>query len=286
MDKHEKNLETFEQHLYEQEKSRNTIDKYIRDVKRFLAFAGGGEFERETVVEYKRYLQKRYKTSSLNSMLIALNGYLRHIGKEEFCVRGCRQQRQIFREEERELNRNEYQRMVKEARRQGKERLCCVLQTIASTGIRIGELPYITVEAVRERKVRIDFKGKIRMIFLPKSLTVLLTDYCRKAKIRTGSIFVTRNGRPVDRRNVWAEMKALCRGAKVLATKVFPHNLRHLFAKCFYEREKDLIRLADYLGHSSVETTRRYTMISSMEACERQMDLGLLVLGDECERGF
>lgn len=270
-------LERFERYLYEQERSKNTIDKYVRDVKQFLKFTDGGEAARRHVLEYKRFLLERYKTSSANSMLIALNCYLRFIGKPELCVRGCRQQRQIFREEERDLKRTEYQRLLCEAKKMRKKRLYCILQTIAGTGIRIGELPYITVDAVRERKVRIDFKGKQRLIVLPRALTVLLSDYCRKECIREGSIFITRSGRPVDRKNVWAEMKKLCHAAGVLPSKVFPHNLRHLFATCFYEKERDLLRLADYLGHSSVETTRRYTMISSAEACERQMDLGLVV---------
>lgn len=236
-------LEQFGQYLWEQEKSRNTVEKYMRDVKHFLNFLKGREADRELVLGYKEYLQGKYKTSSVNSMLIALNCFLRYMGKEEICVRTLKEQRRIFREEERELNKKEYERLVHEAKREGNPRLCCILQTVASTGIRIGELRY---------------------------LTVVLKDYCRS----TGR----KSGRPVDRRNVWAEMKRLCCGARVQATKVFPHNLRHLFARCFYERERDIMRLADYLGHSSVETTRRYTMISSTEVLEKQLDLGLLMM--------
>lgn len=274
-------LNQFRQYLREQEKSRNTIEKYVRDVRNFLNFAEGRAPERELVLQYKEYLKQKYQPSSVNSMLIALNCYLRHIGKGESCVRTCRLQRKIFREEEKELGRKEYQRLLWEAKKRRKYRLCNIMQTIASTGIRVGELKYITVETLEKRKVRIDNKGKIRIIILPKSLTVLLKDYCRKQRIKKGCVFITKCGNPIDRRNIWAEMKAICPAARVPKSKVFPHNLRHLFAKCFYEREKDLSRLADYLGHSSVETTRRYIMISSTEACERQLELGLLIAEKE-----
>lgn len=270
-------LEIFKRSLFVQGKSQNTIEKYLRDVRHFLMFAEGREISPEVVLLYKEEILKTYKVSSVNSMLVALNGYLKFIGKEECCVRVCRQQRRIFLEEERELNRKEYERLVLEARKEGKYRLCYILQTIASTGIRIGELKYITAEALKDRRVQINSKGKIRLIILPQSLVQVLKDYCRKCRIRSGSIFVTKNGRPIDRRNVWAEMKRLCEVTQIAKSKVFPHNLRHLFAKCFYEREKDLTRLADFLGHSNIETTRRYTMISSMEVCEKQLELGFLI---------
>lgn len=272
-------LEEFKKCLLEEEKSKNTIDKYIRDVKHFLEYAGEAEIEPQMIRAYKEQLLENYKVSSANSMLIALNHFLRFIGKPECCVRSCRQQRRIFIEEERELSRKEYERLVLAAKNEGKHRLYHILQTIAGTGIRIGELKYITVEALKERRVQIHSKGKIRIIVLSGAVVQMLKEYCRRFKIRAGSIFVTKNGRPVDRRNIWAEMKALSAKAGILKSKVFPHNLRHLFAKCFYEKEKDLIRLADFLGHSSVETTRRYTMISSMAVCEKQLDLGLLLDG-------
>ena len=198
------------------------------------------------------------------------------MGRDDLRVRVCRTQRLIFREEERELTREEYQRLLMTANRENRGRLFCILQTIAGTGMRIGELKYLTAETLKERRIRIDFKGKVRIILIPRSLLILLKDYCRKQKIRAGSIFHSRNGRPLDRRNIWTEMKSLCERAKVAASKVFPHNLRHLFARCFYEREHDLARLADYLGHSSIETTRRYTMITSEEACAKDLELGLV----------
>ena len=269
-------LEHYGQYLTECEKSKNTIEKYLRDVRTFLIFSGERELSKEIVLDYKKLLVEKYRTSSVNSMLIAVNGYLNWIGRDDLRVRVCRTQRRIFREEERELTREEYQRLLMTARRENRERLFCILQTIAGTGMRIGELKYLTAETLEERKIRIDFKGKVRIILIPRSLRIILKDYCRKHKIKEGSIFRSRNGRPLDRRNIWTEMKSLCEKAKVAASKVFPHNLRHLFARCFYEKEHDLARLADYLGHSSIETTRRYTMITSEEACAKDLELGLV----------
>lgn len=284
-------LEEYEKHLYMMEKSLRTIEKYMRDVRHFLTYVRTCSQEpqrgetvqegicRELVLGYKEHLIGAYKISSVNSMLISLNGYLRFIGHPEYCIKLCRLQWQIFSEEERELSMEEYKRLVRQAENNGNLRLCCILQTVASTGIRIGELKYIMVESLPRRVVCIHSKGKTRNIILPNSLAEMLTGYCRSRDIRSGSIFITNSGRPVDRRNIWAEMKRLCRDAGVSEHKVFPHNLRHLFARCYYEKEKDIIRLADYLGHSSVETTRRYTMITSMEACQRALELGMLTGG-------
>lgn len=282
-------LEGFGAYLRSQEKSRNTVEKYLRDVKYFLHYMEHKELNPEEAIRYKEYLVEHYKISSVNSMLIAVNCYLRYMGKDNCCVRACRMQRQIFREEERELSRAEYRLLVSQAWRKGKKRLFYILQTLAMTGIRIGELKYITVESLKQQMVRINSKGKVRIILLPQALTGMLGTYCREAGIRSGSIFITRNGRPMDRRNVWVQMKGLCAEAGVSPGKVFPHNLRHLFAQCYYEKEKDLAHLADYLGHSSIETTRRYTMISTVEACLNQLDLGLMVgreeFGTEGEMG-
>lgn len=284
MTKDEDRLREYENYLYEKERQPNTIKKYLRDVRKFLAYAReregeweGGGGEKELMIRYKTFLMENYQTASVNTMLIAVNGYLNFIGRRESCVKLCRVQRKIFIEEDRELSREEYQRLVVAAEKNGSQRLSCILQTIGSTGIRISELKYITAEALEKKMVNIRLKGKERWIILPNSLISLLKEYCREQGIEHGYIFVTRSGKPVDRRNVWAEMKKLCAGAGVAESKVFPHNLRHLFARAYYEKEKDIIRLADYLGHSSVDTTRRYTMISGAEACRRQLELGMLV---------
>lgn len=270
-------LKEYETFLLEQEYSVNTIRKYVRDVGRFLEYAGTEEPDRMMTLLYKEELQNHYQLSSVNSVLASMNSYLKYIGKADCCVRACRIQRQIFRSDSLELSRDEYQNLILTARKRGKYRLSCIMQTIGSTGIRIGELKYITVEALETGVVNVYSKGKARMVLLSDALKELLKDYCQMENIKEGSIFITRNGCPVDRKNVWAEMKALCQAAGVPKSKVFPHNLRHLFACCFYEKEKDLVRLADYLGHSNVETTRRYTMISSMGSWQKQLELGLLV---------
>ena len=189
-------------------------------------------------------------------------------------------QRQFFVDESRELTREEYNRLVKQADKEGNQRLSYIIQTIGSLGIRVSELSYITVESLSQKAVCINSKGKIRYILLTASLVKLLKAYCTQEKRVSGSIFVTRTGRPVDRRNIWSSMKALCRRAGVDESKVFPHNLRHLFARCFYEKEKDIVRLADYLGHSSVETTRRYTMTSQIEECRKTLEMGMV--GEHC----
>lgn len=286
MEKRKESLEEFAQWLHSREKSRNTIDKYVRDARRFLEYVGTESWEKEQVLSYKKHLQEKYMISSVNSMLVALNCYLRFIERPECCVNICRIQRRLFRDEARELTFREYKSLVRIAKKEKRTQLSCILQTIASTGIRVSELQYITVEALKSQLVEISCKGKQRVILLSESLTILLKDYCRKMKIEHGSIFVTDKGEPVDRRNVWAGMKKLCAAANVAATKVFPHNLRHLFARCYYEREKDLVRLADYLGHSSVETTRRYTMISSKEAYQKQLELGFVMNGKAGNRGI
>lgn len=291
-------LEAYRIFLRERERSPYTIRKYLHDIRVFIRFcedrdegkrtehmdhaphAGGAlypELSRESVLEYKQYLQQRYMACSVNSMLNALNGYLKFIGRPELCVRMLRQQRLLFRDEHRFLKKTEYRRLVGEADRKGNTRLSCILQTLCMTGIRIGELQYVRAECLKRNMIRIEHKGKIRDIVVPRDLTRLLKAFCHARGIKAGPIFITRSGKPVDRKNVWKEMKRICVRAGVEARKVFPHNLRHLFAVSFYERTKDIVRLADYLGHSNLETTRRYTAISTMEACQRELDLGLLV---------
>lgn len=266
-------------HLIAQDMSKNTVEKYVRDVKKFLEFSRqtGPVTDHACVARYRACLVENYKPASVNSMLAALNSYLEFRDRKEWCVSLLRIQREMFLDEARELTREEYWRLVDQARKDGNTRLYYMLQTLAGSGIRVGELPFITVEALGQKTVSVNFKGKLRQILLPPSLVEQLEEYCRMAGRRAGSIFVTRTGRPVDRRNIWKEMKGLCRKAGVDQAKVFPHNLRHLFARSYYEKEKDIVRLADYLGHSNVETTRRYTMTGRMDACRQQLEMGLTV---------
>ena len=273
-------LEDYRAYLKSRDMKPNTVEKYIRDIRKFLVFIQNDKLDHDAVVRYREYLLSRYKDTSTNSMLVALNGYLKYIGKKECQISLLKIQRQFFVDESRELTREEYNRLVKQADKEGNQRLSYIIQTIGSLGIRVSELSYITVESLSQKAVCINSKGKIRYILLTASLVKLLKAYCTQEKRVSGSIFVTRTGRPVDRRNIWSSMKALCRRAGVDESKVFPHNLRHLFARCFYEKEKDIVRLADYLGHSSVETTRRYTMTSQIEECRKTLEMGMV--GEHC----
>ena len=265
----------YERYLIRNEKSRNTIEKYIFEAKRLMEYTGREKPTGEQLAAYKEELKERYASSSVNTKINATNSWLRFVGSGENALSTCRIQRRIFLDEDSLLNRDDYRRLVETARNRGKERTALAIMTIGMTGIRIGELQYITAEAVEHGFARINFKAKERVILIPEKLRTELIGYCGKHDIKSGSIFITRNGRPVNRKNIWAEMKALCIKAGVTPEKAHPHNLRHLFARCYYEKEKDIVRLADYLGHSSLETTRRYTAISSEEACMKQLDLGL-----------
>ncbi len=244
-------------YLREEEKSAATQEKYERDIRCFADFLAGRELTKEETVAYKEALSGRYAPASVNSMLVALNGFLRFIDRSDCCVRLLKIQRQMFCREERELTRQEYQRLVRAA--QG-TRLSAILQTICGTGIRISELQHITVEAVQAGKAVVSCKNKTRVIFIPAPLQKLLRAYSKKAGRTTGPVFVSQKGTPLDRSNIWRAMKALCRIAGVASQKVFPHNLRHLFARLFYSIDKDIVRLADLLGHSSIDTTRIYTI--------------------------
>lgn len=263
--------------LAEQEKAAATIEKYRRDAMSFVGYLAGRRLSRELVQEYKSGLCKKYAPQSVNSMLAAVNGLLEFLGRGDLRVRQLRIQRQLFCKQERELKRSEYERLVKTARAKGNRRLDLILQTLCSTGMRIGELQFLTVQAVRRGRVVIDHKGKIRTVMLPKRLCAQLIGYCKYRKIRDGVVFRTRCGRPVNRSNVWSEMKRLCSEAGVSCDKVFPHNLRHLFARTFYNLEKDISRLADVLGHSSINTTRLYILSSGGEH-ERQLEKMRLIL--------
>lgn len=273
----EGNVAWFYNALANDEKSPATIEKYMRDVAAFSAFAGDDAITKETAVRYKQYLLERYAPASVNSMLAALNRFFKEMGWYDCVVKAIRIQRQAFREKDRELTREEYYRLLKAAKSRGKDRLCLLMQTIASTGIRVSELRFITVEAVRRGSATVSLKGKIRKVLLPRTLAAELRRYAKRHKILSGSVFITKSGRPLDRSNIIHEMKALCRAARVSRRKVFPHNLRHLFACLYYQAERDLSRLADLLGHSNINTTRIYTSLSGAEQQQQIDQLGLIL---------
>lgn len=258
------------------EKSVNTIEKYQRDLRRFMKFMGNREITKDLVVSYKDQLRKEYEPTSVNSMLAALNGFLSFIGQGNCRVKNVKIQRKIFCDERQELSKNEYLRLLEAAKNRGNERLNLILQTICSTGIRISELEFITAEAVQRGKAEADCKGKVREIFFTKKLTKLLLKYMKSKGVKSGPVFVTKNGHPVNRSNIWKDMKRLCKEAEVESSKVFPHNLRHLFARTFYKIKKDLVRLADILGHSSIETTRIYLLTSGKECMAHVSQMGLV----------
>ena len=271
-----KQLEALRLYLIESEKSPLTIEKYVRDVRYFLAWLGERELQKSEVLAYKAHLVEHYAAASVNSMLSSLAGWLRFIGRSDCCVKTLKLQRTAFCTEDRELTRAEYVRLLQAAKND--HRLALLMQTIAATGIRVSEHRFITTEAVRRGKAEVRCKGKIRTILLPKKLCKALLTYARQRGIRSGSIFIGRSGKPLDRSRIWAQMKKLCEAAKVLAEKVFPHNLRHLFARTFYSMEKDVVRLADILGHSSINTTRVYT-IESGSVHRRQIEkIPLLII--------
>lgn len=248
-----------------EEKSRNTVEKYSRDIRTFMVYLNGKDLTRENVLAYKAYLIENYATRSVNSMLIAVNRLFCYLGWQDLKVKTLKLQRQVYCPEEKELTRNEYERLVLTARKNGNERLELILQTICGTGIRISELRYITVEAAKTGEAVVSLKGKTREVLIVKKLRNMLLDYAKRNRIKEGPVFVTRTGKPVCRTNIWREMKSLCSLAKVDPQKVFPHNLRHLFARIFYNINKDIAKLADILGHSNIETTRIYIVSSGVE---------------------
>lgn len=270
----------FREMLYEGEKSRATIEKYMRDLEKLETFLGGETLDKEQLIAYKNRLQEggRYKAASINSFLAAANYFCRAMGWNELRVRTIRTQKGAFREEDKYLTQKEYNRLVETAGKMGNHRLAMIIQTIGSTGIRVSELQYIDVACVHSGMTDIRCKGKIRRILLSKNLQKLLKRYIKEQKLFQGPVFCTASGKPIDRSNVWREMKSLCRQAGIEEQKVFPHNLRHLFAVCFYRIERDIVKLADVLGHSSIETTRIY-MKSTGEEHRRILDGMGMILG-------
>lgn len=256
----------FRNYLLEEERSDATIEKYGRDVLAFLSWLSDREeISKEVVVGYKQAIIGKYKTTSANSMLVSVNRFLDFIGKKDCQVKLFKIQRNPFRKKDKELTKEEYNRLILAAKAKSSSRLFLMIQAICSTGIRVSEHRFITREALERGRITIYNKGKERVVFLPKKLKKCLLQYCRQNGIYSGPVFVTKNGTPVNRCNVWAEMKALCKEAGVSPEKVFPHNLRHLFAVTYYRMQKDIVHLADILGHSNIEYTRIYTFTSEEE---------------------
>lgn len=271
-------IEKYATFLKEEEKNKGTVEKYTRDILAFYEYLPENkEITKEELVAYKQSLTNNYKISSINSMLVAINGLLSFLGLADLKLKQYKIQKKSFYEEGKELTKEEYKRLLDAARRKNNHKLNLLIQTICATGIRVSEHQFITVESLKEGKAFVNNKGKTRAVFISKELAVLLQTHCRKEKIKEGPIFVTKNGKPMDRSNIWKAMKKLCEDANVDASKVFPHNLRHLFALTYYRLQKDVVRLADILGHSSVETTRIYTMTSYQE-CQKSMSKMNLVL--------
>ncbi len=269
-------LRHFAEYLRREEKSEATMEKYIRDAEGFFTFAGGTPVTKELTLRYKNEcLSRGYAVRSVNSMLAAVNSLLTFLGWQECKVKTVRLQRQTYCPEDKELTKKEYLRLLTAAKQ--RSRLWLVMQTICATGIRVSELRYFTVEAVREGEITVNCKGKTRQIFVPGKLQKLLLRYTKQRGIAAGAIFITRTGKQLDRSTIWAEMKKLCGKANVPGSKVFPHNLRKLFARTFYEMEKDIAKLADILGHSSINTTRIYIMSTGTEHRRKIERLGLVI---------
>ena len=272
----EKTVLKYEARLICEEKSTATVKKYIRDIRAFQKWLKNGILNKESVLAYKKYLAAHYKPAGVNSVLSSLNSFFVFLERHDCRVKTLKIQKQIFAPQERELTRAEYERLLSTAQTLHKQRLYLLMQTVCSTGIRISELHFITVSALYRETAEIRCKGKIRQVFLPKKLCRILLQYVKEQNIRSGPVFVTRGGKPLDRSNVWSEMKKLCEHAGVSKEKVFPHNLRHLFARTYYAQQKDIVRLADVLGHSNINTTRIYTMETGEEHRKQLEKLGLL----------
>lgn len=262
----------FRRHLEAQERSAGTVENYLRHVSAFARWLDGRPVTKENAAGWKGYLTGgKYRPATVNAMLASLNQFFLFTGRQDCRVKPLRLQRRLFREEDRELEREEYDRLLQTAQQEGRERLALLLETICATGIRVSEVAYITVEAARQGQAEIFLKGKVRLILLPQKLCRKLLRYAKEQKTVSGEVFLTKNGNSLSRKQIWAEMKALCRRAGVAPSKVYPHNLRHLFARAFYRITRDVAKLADVLGHSSIETTRLY-LISTGAEHARQME--------------
>lgn len=273
-------VEKFREYLYEEEKSNAIVSKYICDIKKLKEYANGHELDKKLIVSYKEYLQNKgcYKSGSINSFLVAANCFFQFMGWNDLKIKTIKVQKKAFMPNNMDLSKAEYKKLVAAAEKSGKIQLAMLIQTLCAIGLRVSELAFITVKSVNEGTVNVYCKGKERQILIPKALQIKLLYYIHKNGTKNGVVFRTRNGKPINRSNIWREMKSLCQEAGVEQEKVFPHNLRHLFAKTFYNTCKDIAKLADILGHSSIETTRVYIMTTSREY-QKHMDEMDLVVG-------
>lgn len=269
-------IKGFYEYLVSNEKSSATIEKYIRDVDAFNRWLFGRSLDKFRVLEYKAHICERYAISSVNSIISSLNSYFNYLEWYGLKVKTLKVQKQIFVCKEQELSKKEYEVLLESAKKQGKIRLYFLMQTICATGIRISELRFVTVEALDAGFAEIFCKGKVRTVILPTELCTMLKKYTAKQKIISGPVFVSKNGNPLNRSNIWHDMKSICSSAGVSEVKVFPHNLRHLFARSYYSAQKDIVRLADILGHSNVNTTRIYIMESGDVHRKQIQSLGLI----------
>lgn len=270
-------LRQFEDYLVCEERSDATIEKYLHDMRTFYEFVGDREVVKSIVLDYKNELISTHAVTSVNSMIAAVNVFFRFCGWYDLCVKQYKIQKSAFCPEEKELTKAEYIRLVQASRKKGNERLNLIIQTICGTGIRVSELQYITVEAVKKGEAFVNCKGKNRRIFIVEELRKKLLRYIKERGIQSGAIFITKNGKNISRHNIWRDMKALCKDAGVSSTKVFPHNLRHLFARTFYGIEKDIAKLADILGHTSINTTRIYIITTATEHKRKMENMRLII---------
>lgn len=272
----DKQIEKYRNYLIEGEKASATVNKYLHDIFEFKKWLGEQQLNKATVLSYKAHLCEIYAPASVNAALSSLNSFFNYMQWYELKVKNLIIQKQVFSSEEKELTKAEYERLLQAAKNKKNMRLYLLMQTICSTGIRVSEVRYVTVEAVKRGIAEISCKGKCRRVFLPKQLCQMLEKYIKEQKIKSGAVFITKNGNPLNRSNIWSDMKKLCKTANVSEKKVFPHNLRHLFARTYYSLQKDIVRLSDILGHSSVNTTRIYTMESGEIHRKQIQQLGLL----------
>ena len=269
-------IESFRAYLLDEEKAPATICKYIHDVEEFVCWLPETSFDKSAILCYKNHLIEKYAPASVNAALSSLNSFFGFLEWFELRVKNLKIQRQIFASTDKELTKAEYDRLLQAAKQKNNQRLYMLMQTICSTGIRVSEVKHITVQAIARGVAEINCKGKRRQVFLPKALCQMLRQYIKERKIKSGAIFVTKKGNPLDRSNIWSDMKKLCKAANVSEKKVFPHNLRHLFTRTYYSLQKDIVRLAEILGHGNVNTTRIYTMETGEIHRKQIQKLGLL----------